>query len=57
MSVTLGSISSALTVFAEEDTAHGAAVQIMSLFLTLVAGIFTIYAMYIFNVRYTHSHT
>jgi len=51
MSVTLGSISSALTVFSEDDTAHGAAMQIMSLFLTLVAGMFTVYAMYIFNIR------
>ena len=30
MSVTLGSISSALTVFAERDSAHGAAVLVLS---------------------------
>ena len=51
MSVTMGSISSALTVFSDDNSAHGAAVQIMALFLTLVAGMFTVYAMYIFNVR------
>jgi len=51
MSVTLGSISSALTVFSEEDTAHGAAIQIMSLFLTLVATFFVASAAYTFWIR------
>eukprot|EP00802_Teleaulax_amphioxeia_P000832 Tamp_00833.p1 GENE.Tamp_00833~~Tamp_00833.p1 ORF type:complete len:1007 (+),score=271.07 Tamp_00833:253-3273(+) len=51
MSVTLGSISSALTVFGDNETAAGAGTQVMSLLLTLVATFFVAYAMYTFHIR------
>ena len=51
MSVTLGSISSALTVFGDNETASGAGTQLMSLLLTLVATFFVGYAMYTFHIR------
>jgi hypothetical protein len=42
--VTLGSISSALTVFGDSETAQGAGTQVLSLLLTLVATFFVGYA-------------
>jgi SPX domain protein involved in polyphosphate accumulation/uncharacterized membrane protein YidH (DUF202 family) len=54
MSVTLGSISSALTVFAEEDSAQGAGTQLMSLGLTLVAALFVAHASHSFIKRRGH---
>ncbi|KAJ1480084.1 hypothetical protein T484DRAFT_1811921, partial [Baffinella frigidus] len=51
MSVTLGSISSALTVFSEDDTKKGAGTQIMSLGLTLVAALFVAHASHSFYTR------
>ena len=51
MSVTLGSISSALTVFGDSESAQGAGTQIISLLLTLVAAFFVGYAMWTFHVR------
>jgi uncharacterized membrane protein YidH (DUF202 family) len=51
MSVTLGSISSALTVFGDNESAQGAGTQIISLLLTLVAAFFVGYAMWTFHIR------
>lgn len=51
MSVTLGGISSALTVFADNDSKEGAGVQIMSLALTLVAAMFILHASHSFYIR------
>ena len=51
MSVTLGSISSALTVFGDNQSAQGAGTQIISLLLTLVAAFFVGYAMWTFHIR------